>query len=144
MTRQFLVFAALLCVPLSLARGQSRVGEWRHYTSTISPQAIDNHEGRVYMATRGGVLVYDPQESVFFTIAAAEGLVYTDLAYLTIAGDCLWLGGAPPQGIIQVVNLNTGAVDVVDSVLIRFSASLPGKTGSSLPAGRDRTWASWS
>ena len=115
MTRQFLVFTALLCVPLSLARGQSRVGEWRHYTSTISPQAIDNHEGRVYMATRGGVLVYDPQEGVFSTIAVAEGLAYTDLSYLTISGDWLWLGGASPRGIIQVVNLNTGEVmDPVD------------------------------
>lgn len=114
MTRRFLVFAALLCVPLSLARGQSRAGEWRHYTSTISPQAIDTHEGRVYMATRGGVLVYDPQADAFSTLAVAEGLVYTDLAYLAIAGDWLWLGGARPRGIIQVVNLNTGAVDVVD------------------------------
>ncbi len=114
MIRRFPAFAALLCILLSLAWGQSRVGEWRHYTSTISPQALAYHDGQIYMATRGGVLVYDPQEGVFSTIAVAEGLVYTDLNYLTIAGDWIWLGGAPPQGIIQVMNLSTGEVDVVD------------------------------
>jgi len=78
------------------------------------------------MATGGGVLVYDPQEGVFSTIAVAEGLAYTDLSYLTISGDWLWLGGAPPRGIIQIVNLNTGEVmDPVDldlDVILRIIA----------------------
>ena len=114
MIRRLFVSAALLCLPLSSAGGQSRVGEWRHYTSTISPQALDFHEGRVYAATGGGVLVYDPLEDAFSTLAIAEGLVYADLTYLTIDGDWMWLGGAPPRGIIQVMNLTTGEVDVVD------------------------------
>ena len=90
------------------------MGEWQHYTSTISPRALDFHEGRVYAATGGGVLVYDPLEDAFSTMAIAEGLVYADLTYLTIDGDWMWLGGAPPRGIIQVMNLTTGEVDVVD------------------------------
>ncbi|UCH63182.1 MAG: hypothetical protein JSU77_01645 [Fidelibacterota bacterium] len=114
MILRLLVSAVLLCIPLSSAEGQSSVGEWRHYTSTISPQALDYYEGRVFAATGGGVLVYDPHEDTFSTLAIADGLIYTDLTYLTIAGDWMLLGGAPPQGIIQAVNLNTGKVDVID------------------------------
>jgi len=71
------------------------------------------------------VLVYDPLEDAFSTIAIAEGLVYADLTYLTITGDWMWLGGAPPRGIIQVMNLTTGKVDVVDldlDEILRISA----------------------
>ncbi len=114
MISRLLVSALLLGILLRPAEGQSRVGEWRHYASTISPQALDYHEGRVYAATGGGVLVYDPLEDAFSTLAIAEGLVYADLTYLTIDGDWMWLGGAPPRGIIQVMNLTTGEVDVVD------------------------------
>jgi len=123
--RRLLVFAVLLCISLSPAGGQSRIGEWRHYASTISPQALDYHESRVYAATGGGVLVYDPLENAFSTLAIAEGLVYADLTYLTITGDWMWLGGAPPRGIIQVMNLTTGKVDVVDldlDEILRISA----------------------
>ncbi len=95
MIRRLLVFAVLLCISLSPAGGQSRIGGWRHYASTISPQALDYHEGLVYAATGGGVLVYDPLENALSTLAVAEGLVYADLTYLTIDGDWMWLGGAP-------------------------------------------------
>jgi len=111
---RFLLFTALLCFPWSSGRGQSRVGEWRHYTSTIKPQAIAYYEGRVYMATGGGVLVYDPVEDAFSTLAIVEGLDYTDLSCFAICGEWLWLGGAAPRGILQIVHLPTGRVEVVD------------------------------
>ncbi|MFB0515026.1 MAG: hypothetical protein ACETWG_00285 [Candidatus Neomarinimicrobiota bacterium] len=114
MSRRFLAFAALLCLPWNLGWGQSRIGEWQHYTSTISPQDIAFHEGRVYAATGGGVLIFDPVTETFSTLGVSDRLVYTDLKCLAISDGWLWLGGALPCGVIQIVNLASGRMKPVD------------------------------
>ncbi len=114
MIRHFSGLIALIYIILSMALGQSRIGEWYHYTSTISPRAVVYHEGLVYMATGGGVLVYDSQEATFSAISANEGLEYTDVNDLVIVDDWLLLGSAAPQGVIQLYNLNTGIVNMID------------------------------
>ncbi|UCD37528.1 MAG: hypothetical protein JSW54_11965 [Fidelibacterota bacterium] len=114
MIPRYIFFVTLYCLIADWGMGQVRVGEWLNSTSTISPRNLEFYDGRVYMATGGGVLVYDPEDTSFATIATAEGLVYTDISFLTVQGDWMWLGGAPPRGIVQLVNLITGDVHFVD------------------------------
>ena len=114
MASRFLLIIALTGLPLQMGFGQSRIGDWRLFTSTISPQALVYHEGRVYMATGGGVLIYDVQADKFFELGVDQGLRYTDLSTLAISGEWLWLGGAKPRGLIQIMSLLTGEVHFVD------------------------------
>ncbi len=95
-------------------RGQARVGEWRHYFPVNNPQALQYYQGKIYMATGGGALVYDLAGGTYSLIGLAQGLVYPDIRSLTLADGNLWLGGAEPRGVIQVYNLETGALDVID------------------------------
>jgi hypothetical protein len=112
--RWLLIVAILVTCSPTPGRGQVQVGEWQHYTSTLSPTAIAYHNGLVYAATGGGVLIYHPVEDRFSTFTVEDGLVYSDLRSLTIAGDWMWLGGAAPNGVIQMVNFSNGEVAVVD------------------------------
>ena len=114
MTGRYLLLLALFGLPAESGWSQSRIGEWRQFTSTLSPQALAYHEGRIYLATGGGVLIYDLETEQFTELGVSEGLVYTDLNYLTVSGDWLWLGGAAPRGVIQVINLISGELRVID------------------------------
>ncbi len=102
-------------------RGQARVGEWRHYFPVNNPQALQYHNGKIYMATGGGALVYDLAGGAYSLIGLPQGLVYPDIRTLTLADGKLWLGGAEPRGVIQVYNLETGALDVIDLDIDRIT-----------------------
>ncbi len=99
---------------LGLGQAQNRMGEWRHFSSLIDPQALSYHAGQVFAATASGVLIYDLKDESFTTLGIEQGLVYPDIRALTISNGWLWLGGGEPRGVIQLVNLSTDAVDVVD------------------------------
>ena len=114
MIHRYLALATLLWLPSTLGQAQSRIGEWRHFAPIIDPRALSYHEGQIYAATAGGALIFDLKEESFTTLSIEQGLVYPDIRTLTISDGWLWLGGAEPRGVIQLVNLSTGAVDVVD------------------------------
>ena len=61
-----------------------------------------------------GQLLAIPASGAYNLIGLAEGLVYPDINSLTVVDGNLWLGGAEPRGIIQVYNLETGVLDVID------------------------------
>lgn len=94
--------------------GQAQVGQWRHYLPVNNPQALEYYQGKIYLATGGGALVYDLASGAYSLIGLEEGLVYPDINSLTVVDGNLWLGGAEPRGIIQVYNLETGVLDVID------------------------------
>lgn len=96
---------------LGLGHAQSRIGDWRHFAPIIDAQALSYYDGRVYAATDGGVLIYDLAQETFTTFGLDQGLVYPDLRSIFISGEWMWLGGGEPRGVIQLVNLSTGAVE---------------------------------
>ncbi|UCH09572.1 MAG: hypothetical protein JSU61_10130 [Fidelibacterota bacterium] len=134
MIRWLLAVAVLATSSPALVRGQVQVGEWHHYTSTVSPTAIAHHNGLIYASTGGGVLIYHPTENRFSTLTTNDGLVYSDLSSLDISGDWMWLGGAAPNGIIQILNLGDGGITFVDLDLDEILY---------IEAGRDRGFAAY-
>jgi hypothetical protein len=102
------------------------VGEWSHFTSTLQGKAITFHDGQVYTATSGGVLLYDPATGTFASWGVKEGLEYPDLSSIVITGDWMWLGGSAPRGVLQIVHLPSGEVDMVDLGLDKISHIVTG------------------
>ena len=103
MTRGIRLFS--LFFPLLLL-GQSRVGEWKSYPSTLDVRETIEVGDLLVSATSGGLLLYDRATLTFETVTNIDGLAETDLA--TITQDRhghLWLGGAAPNGVVQIYDL---------------------------------------
>lgn len=49
-------------------------------------------EGKVYAATSGGLVIYDPQGKVLQHWTTSDGFPSLDLTSLAVAGDTLWIG----------------------------------------------------
>lgn len=65
----------------------------------------------MYASTSGGLLQFDPNTEKFTAIKMEEGLVYLDLSTIEIdSNDRLWLGGAYPNGFLQVYDPDKGLV----------------------------------
>ena len=94
----------LLLLFSSLAFTQYHPQEWGSITSLLTPTGIQEaSNGIVYASTSGGLLQFDPNTEKFTAIKMEEGLVYLDLSTIEIdSNDRLWLGGAYPNGFLQV------------------------------------------
>ena len=93
----------LYIIMTSFLLAQSRIGDWRVETSIINIKKIVNYNGTLFGATHGGLLKYD--ESIFSHLTTMDGL--EDISLNTIQLDPhgnLWLGGAAPNGFIQIMN----------------------------------------
>ena len=65
----------------------------------------------MYASTAGGLLKFNPLTEKFTEIKMEEGLVYLDLFTIEIdSNDRLWLGGAYPNGLLQVYDPDGGLV----------------------------------
>ncbi len=65
----------------------------------------------MYASTAGGLLKFNPLTEKFTAIKMEEGLVYLDLFNIEIdSNDRLWLGGAYPNGFLQVYDPDKGLV----------------------------------
>ena len=102
----------LLLLFSSLAFTQYHPQEWGSITSLLTPTGIQTaSNGIVYASTSGGLLQFDPITEKFTTIKMEEGLVYLDLSTIEIdSNDRLWLGGAYPNGFLQVYDPDKGLV----------------------------------
>ena len=102
----------LVALPFGIF-GQNRVGEWHHLTSALSIRQLVVDGEDVYCATTGGVLIYNYRTQTYQRFGMNEGLIYPDIKSIAIIGDWLWLGGALPKGIIQLVYLPSGQVSII-------------------------------
>ena len=102
----------LLLLFLSLVFTQYHPQEWGSITSLLTPTGIQEaSNGIVYASTSGGLLQFNPNSEKFTAIKMEEGLVYLDLATIEIdSNDRLWLGGAYPNGFLQVYDPDKGLV----------------------------------
>ena len=86
--------------------------EWGSITSLITPTGIQiANNGTVYASTSGGLLEFDPATQEFNFIKMDDGLIYLDLTTIEIDDrGRLWLGGAYPNGYLQVYDSELGIV----------------------------------
>ena len=86
--------------------------EWGSITSLLSPTGVQIAEnGTVYASTSGGLLQFNPLTAEFNFIKMEEGLIYLDLSTVEIDSQGrLWLGGAYPNGYLQVYDPDKGLV----------------------------------
>ena len=95
----------LLLLPV-LMLSQSRVGEWKSYPSFLNVRETIEVGNLLVSATSGGILLYDRETLSFETVTNIDGLVETDLSVIAEDGNGhLWLGGAAPNGTVQVYDL---------------------------------------
>ena len=102
----------LLLLLTSLIFTQYHPQEWGSITSLLTPTGIKiTTDGIVYASTAGGLLKFNPLTEKFTAIKMEEGLVYLDLSTIEIdSNDRLWLGGAYPNGFLQVYDPDKGLV----------------------------------
>ncbi|MBC8174222.1 MAG: hypothetical protein H8E82_01000, partial [Candidatus Marinimicrobia bacterium] len=86
---------------------QSRVGEWKSYTSVLDVRECVEINDELICATSGGLLIFDRTEELFETITNVNGLVETDLSALTIDKEGhLWVGSAATEGVVVLYDLD--------------------------------------
>lgn len=111
----------LYIIMSSILFAQSRIGDWEVETSAINIQELVNYNGVIIGATHGGLLKFE--ESIFSHITTINGLA--DISINTIQLDPhgnLWIGGAAPNGFIQIMNPSTfESIDVFNYDLSSIS-----------------------
>ncbi len=111
--RRFVCFILLL---VTFAVAQDLVGEWKSYTSLLSPTDIFySPNGHIYASTQGGILDLEVSTNTFSFITDADGLEYLDLKSLVgTAADTVWVGGNDPKGMLQVYSRQDGLLTNID------------------------------
>lgn len=100
--------ATLIAFP-AFVTGQSRIGDWKIHSSTLSINDVCMFENLVFCATDGGLLVYDVQTQTFETVTKIDGMVGTAVAAVASDDDdFVWIGGNNPTGFIQTYDANNG------------------------------------
>ena len=52
---------------------QSRVNEWKHFSSTINFTDMISHEGRIFCTSSGGIVEFDPKSNLFSKFSSENG-----------------------------------------------------------------------
>lgn len=113
MIQRFLFYVSLALTLHTAARGQARVGEWQIYSSILNARQQVYSDGRLFVATNGGVLEYDHLTGEIEVWDINNGLINSNIAAIDIEGRWLWLGGDAPDGLIQLANLDDGTVSSI-------------------------------
>ena len=100
-----LIQSILVFLTASILVSQSRIGDWESYTSPLIIHDLIELDSKVLCATEGGLLIYDVASEEFSTLTNIDGLIGTNLNVIEkdLYGN-IWLGGALPNGFIQVYN----------------------------------------
>jgi len=103
---------------------QSRVGEWESYTSHLNVAQSIQLGDTIVSATSGGILLFHQVSGQFEMFNNTDGLVTTDVSAIDIdKNGNLWLGGASPDGLVQIYDLKRHeSVAVFDYDLSEISA----------------------
>ena len=100
-----LIQSIFVFLTASILVSQSRIGDWESYTSPLIIHDLIELDSKVFCATEGGLLIYDVASEEFSTLTNIDGLIGTNLNVIEkdLFGN-IWLGGALPNGFIQVYN----------------------------------------
>jgi len=101
----FLIF--IFVIATTSLFSQSRVNEWKHYTSIIDFADIIDLDNSLYCASSGGIVEYNPDGKTFTTYGVEYGLSRINLE--TIEKDVngnLWIGSGDPVGEINIFDPN--------------------------------------
>ncbi len=83
----------------------NRIRDWESWTSPLIVHDLTELEGKIYSATEGGVLIFDLDDQSFETLTNIDELIGTNLKVIeTDQFGNIWIGGASPNGFIQVYN----------------------------------------
>ncbi|MBN2281686.1 MAG: hypothetical protein JXQ65_13980 [Candidatus Marinimicrobia bacterium] len=97
-----LFFVTILLLVANLF-SQSRVNEWKHYTSIINFTDIIDLDNSLYCASSGGIVEYDPETKTFITYGVDHGLSRINLeAIEKDKNGNLWTGSGDPVGEINI------------------------------------------
>ncbi len=101
----------LICI-IQLLFSQVTIGDWGALTSSLNIRDI-TIQGKIYAATKGGLLQIDDDYKVLTTVDGLEGV---DLLSVASGQDSnLWIGGASPFGFLQIYNpLNQNSIQSFD------------------------------
>jgi len=96
--------------------GQLQVGEWKSYTSFLSPTSIKwTSSTKIYASTHGGILIYDDSTASFHFRNTDDGLDYSDISSMAITEDgIIYLGGNSPKGTVQTYAEPFGLLKHID------------------------------
>ncbi len=95
------IFVVLIMIQILV--GQSRVNEWKHYTSTLNFTDMAENDGLVYFASGGGIVLFDPAGKQFQTFSAESGLSRINLEAIGKDGrGNFWVGSGSPVGEINI------------------------------------------
>jgi len=96
----------IFLIPILLT-AQSRIGEWKSYTSVLDVRECVEINDELICATSGGLLIFNRTEELFETITNINGLVETDLSVLTVDKEGhLWVGSAATEGVVVLYDLD--------------------------------------
>ena len=100
-----LIQSIFVFLTASILVSQSRIGDWESYTSPLIIHDLIELDSKVLCVTEGGLLIYDRASEEFSTLTNIDGLIGTNLNVIEkdLYGN-IWLGGALPNGFIQVYN----------------------------------------
>jgi ligand-binding sensor domain-containing protein len=92
--------------------GQSIIGDWSSYTSTIAVNDVVCSGKYIYGASSGGLLEFDPETQEFHTYTSNDGLTSSDIQCLALDQfGKLWLGMSSPNGKINIWNLEQHRIE---------------------------------
>ena len=93
------IIAAALAAPAIPARAQYT---WKNHVDASAVNEIVAHNGRLYMATLGGLMIYDPARGDFQQFDNSRGLPSNALTCLTFASDDVAYVGSDDIGVAKV------------------------------------------
>ena len=86
---------------------QSRIGDWKAYTSPLHINDLTEYNNLIICATDGGLLIYDNYQNSFSTLTVVDQLKGTAINIVEVGKDSLvWLGGVSPNGFVQIYDVN--------------------------------------
>ena len=86
---------------------QSRIGDWKAYTSPLHINDLTEYNNLIICATDGGLLIYDNYQNSFSTLTVVDQLKGTAINVVEVGKDSLvWLGGVSPNGFVQIYDVN--------------------------------------
>ena len=111
----FVNLKSIFLILFTVSTGQIQVGEWKSYTSYITPTTVNwTSPTEVYASTRGGILKYTRSSDQFEFFNTDDGLDYSDITGLSSKDGIFYLGGSTPKGSIQTYSPSTGLLKNID------------------------------
>jgi ligand-binding sensor domain-containing protein len=107
----------LILIPAILAGQQNTLdmGRWRNFTDMKTVRAIAPASEALWVATSGGLFLYNPSANLFAKFTNSEGLSSNDLTAVTVdATGRVWVGSS--GGFINAYTPSTGAWEAITAI----------------------------